>query len=98
MAQTYRMRSRLYGTKHISTLTQRHERRTYPLSRCLHPQADARSRPRYVNLDLVPYLLVQTIPPACEGGLHERSIFTSLSSKCRRTRRFRKWQIALSMR
>ena len=71
------------------------ERETNPLGRRVHPEADARARARDVDLNLVPDLLVKTIPAASEGGIDKGGILSSFSSDGRRTCGFGEGEVAL---
>ena len=54
-------------------------RRPYSLRRGVHPQRDARSCPWDVYLDLVPYLLVQTVFPFGKREIDKRLVFPTLA-------------------
>jgi len=51
----------------------------YALCRSVHPQLHARSCPRHVYLNLVPYLLVQTISTLGECEVDKRLVLSTLS-------------------
>jgi len=43
----------------------------YALRRRMHPQLHPRSCPRHVNLDLMPYLLIQAVSALCKCEIDE---------------------------
>ena len=56
-------------------------RPTYALGTAFHPESDTRPCAGYINLNLVPYLLVEAFFSACEAELYERGVFLALASK-----------------
>ena len=66
IAQTYNILSRLFMRDQMQQMRGGMER-TYALRASLHPQWHTGSRPRNVDLNLVPYLLIETFSVPCKG-------------------------------
>jgi hypothetical protein len=56
-------------------------RPTYALGTAFHPESDTGPCAGHVNLNLVPYLLVEAFFSASKAELYERGVFLALASK-----------------
>ena len=79
IAQTYNIRSRDCVVGPSERCGSRQVCRPYPLRRGVHPEWNARSCPWDIYLDLVPYLLVQTVFTFGKREIDQRLVFPALA-------------------